>query len=88
MSPLLNQTYLLLLISLPVHVLAYFCPLVSCETHFAIFNRIFFISILLQMVDSLHLQAYSDAVPLVLMRRKAPMVIVSSLGQIWFLVLY
>ena len=88
MSSLFNQTYLLLLISLLVHVSAYFFPLVSCETHFALFNRIFFISIILQMVDSLHLQAYSDAVPLVLMRRKAPMVIVSSLGQIWFLVLY
>ena len=43
---------------------------------------------LLQMVDSLHLQAYSDAVPLVQMTRKAPMDIVSSLGRIWFLVLY
>ena len=81
MSSLPKQTYLLLLISLTIHVSTYFYLLFSYETHFALFDRIFILvffykKLIVFIFKLIQMQSRS----LVLMTRKTPMIIVSSLG--------
>ena len=86
MSSLSKQTYLLLLISLPIHVSAYFYLLFSYETYFALFDMIFILvffckKLIIFIFKLIQMQSRS----LIPMTRKTPMIIVSFLGWIWLL---